>query len=613
MSNKQQTNGYDANTFKLIRQLALVRREQPKRWSEVDQEFYDMLVNKEIDYKQIQNEKEKCRESTEYFIDTYIQVKNKFENPDSIPEILKQRVVKDRIKFVMYDIQRELVAAIVNDDKVISTKSRQIGFTTTALACSVQLMTFHNNKTILLFSKSEKDAKDTLTELKFMYDNLPFFLRRIEYKRNEKELQLGTKMNASKIIAQTTGKSSGRSHAATQLICDEADYIQSIEDIYKAALFTIAATKGKIIVLSTPNMHGSWFQRMVKGAKNKENGFALIEGYQFTIPWRTQEWYDEQCALLNHDKKAIATELDMKQILPYDTYFDENKILSIKNLDPKDIISGSVDQFHKVKEDHNYIISVDCQEEGSHYNAVVVFDLEDYNIAASQLTRMNVFDTLIMLSNEYNNAKIMIERNRGFYLIKKFEENNLDHLLLPNIRYVAKTDKYEFDLDNDGKPNKLGFVTLKNTRNKLLTHLSDFIYKSTALPRKLLEEAQTFVIKRGKAVGLENDDLLMATGIGLLTAAVIEETRLNSKTDRKLRFLINLYQGEQLEKGHRNKQKELKETISGQISNMQRVVHSTIGNITFDHIEQLKMLQKLHDNDGGVSKIGKALSALYRA
>jgi hypothetical protein len=36
----------------------------------------------------------------------------------------------------MYDIQRELVNAIMNDDKVISTKSRQIGFTTTTLACA---------------------------------------------------------------------------------------------------------------------------------------------------------------------------------------------------------------------------------------------------------------------------------------------------------------------------------------------------------------------------------------------------------------------------------------------------------------------------------------------
>lgn len=154
---------------------------------------------------------------------------------------------------------------------------------------------------------------------------------------------------------------------------------------------------------------------------------------------------------------------------------------------------------------------------------------------------MNLFDTLLALSKEYNHAKIMIERNRGFYLIKKFEEGNLNHLLLPNIKYIAKTDKYEFDVDADGKPVKLGFVTLKNTRSKLLMHLSEYIHKATHLPKTMLHEASTFVIKRGKPQGLENDDLLITMGIALLTAAVIEETRELAKIDRKLKVLINMY------------------------------------------------------------------------
>jgi hypothetical protein len=48
-----------------------------------------------------------------------------------------------------------------------------------------------------------------------MYHNLPFFLRRNCYKLNEKEIILGNKMNGSKIIAQTSGRQSGRSHSAT--------------------------------------------------------------------------------------------------------------------------------------------------------------------------------------------------------------------------------------------------------------------------------------------------------------------------------------------------------------------------------------------------------------
>jgi len=118
-------------------------------------------------------------------------------------------------------------------------------------------LTFQNNKTVLLYSKTEKDTIEALSELKFMLDSLPFFLRRTEMKRNEKQLALGNRRNSSKIIAQTSGKQSGRSQSATWLICDEADYIEGIESIYKAALFTISATKGKMIILSTPNLYGS--------------------------------------------------------------------------------------------------------------------------------------------------------------------------------------------------------------------------------------------------------------------------------------------------------------------------------------------------------------------
>jgi hypothetical protein len=54
-----------------------------------------------------------------------------------MPDILRDKVEGDKIKFIMYDIQRKLVRAIMNSDKIISVKSRQIGFTTTSLACSL--------------------------------------------------------------------------------------------------------------------------------------------------------------------------------------------------------------------------------------------------------------------------------------------------------------------------------------------------------------------------------------------------------------------------------------------------------------------------------------------
>lgn len=162
-------------------------------------------------------------------------------------------------------------------------------------------------------------------------------------------------------------------------------------------------------------------------------------------------------------------------------------------------------------------------------------------IEATCLTRLDIYTTILAISKYFNNAKIMIERNRGFYLIKKFEENSQLHLLLPNIKYINKSDTFEFDLNKDGIPNKYGFVTLKTTRDKLLIYLSEYVHKSTELPEDFLYEASKFIIKRGKAVGLEHDDLLMSTGIGLFTYAVLNEAKILKSVDSKLVAFFNIY------------------------------------------------------------------------
>jgi len=125
---------YDTQTFALIKRLTALYKEN--KLFDIDKDILSQLVNNKLTANDLEIEKTKCSTDPIYFIDNWIWVKNKFDNPDTIPELLKDKVVGDRIKFMMYPIQRELVECIFNDDKVISTKSRQIGFTTTTLACA---------------------------------------------------------------------------------------------------------------------------------------------------------------------------------------------------------------------------------------------------------------------------------------------------------------------------------------------------------------------------------------------------------------------------------------------------------------------------------------------
>jgi hypothetical protein len=270
--------------------------------------------------------------------------------------------------------------------------------------------------------------------------------------------------------------------------------------------------------------------------------------------------------------------------------------------------------YHKQSVNDDYILAVDVQEEGTHYNAICLYNLTKQRIEGTCLTRLNLYESLVDLSKLYRNkatdqrAKIMIERNRGFYLIKKFEENELDYLLLPNIRYIKKTDSYEFDLDKDGKPYKLGFVTSESTRKKALVTLSEFMYKADKLPEDLHDEATKFVIKgRGKPVGLEHDDLIMATAIALFTNEILIQAQTKKKGNKKLTKFLKEY-WKQNQNVHKEKQKSMKREINDSIRSqvLKGLVAVNDTNLTGLDLQLYRKSQESDDN----SKINNAMRAL---
>lgn len=72
MALNKETHGLDKKTYALIKQLLILKKDTPKKFSDIDEIYLQMLVNKEIDYDWIQSEKAKCRESVVYFIEHYI-------------------------------------------------------------------------------------------------------------------------------------------------------------------------------------------------------------------------------------------------------------------------------------------------------------------------------------------------------------------------------------------------------------------------------------------------------------------------------------------------------------------------------------------------------------
>ena len=59
----------------------------------------------------------------------------------------------------------------------IILKSRQLGISTLSAGYSLWLMTFHKDKNILCIATKQETAKNMVTKVKFMYENLPSWLK----------------------------------------------------------------------------------------------------------------------------------------------------------------------------------------------------------------------------------------------------------------------------------------------------------------------------------------------------------------------------------------------------------------------------------------------------
>ena len=145
--------------------------------------------------------------------------------------------------------------------------------------------------------------------------------------------------NNSWVEAKASSPNAGRGESLTMLILDETAFIKDDQDIWMGAGMALSATKGKCIMISTPNGTGNLYHQTWVGALNKENDFNALNvhwtenpnssvGLKWTkstdgeidIPW--SPWYEEQCRRLGYDSVKIAQELDLS--------FEGSKYLAIE-------------------------------------------------------------------------------------------------------------------------------------------------------------------------------------------------------------------------------------------------------------------------------------------
>mgnify|MGYP001014723444 CR=1 FL=1 len=211
-----------------------------------------------------------------------------------------QHPQRGKIKFELYPFQEDVLTDVADNRFNIILKSRQLGISTLSAGYSLWCMLFKTDYNILVIATKQTTAKNLVTKVRVMFENLPSWLKVECTEKNKLGMAF---VNGSQIKAVSASEDAGRSEALSLLIVDEAAFIRNIREIWTSAQSTLS-TGGSAIMLSTPNGMGNLFHETWVKAEEHENDFNTIKLHWTVHPERDQDWRDEQTRQLGVKEAA---------------------------------------------------------------------------------------------------------------------------------------------------------------------------------------------------------------------------------------------------------------------------------------------------------------------
>ena len=436
-----------------------------------------------------------------------------------------QHPVRGKVNFNLYDFQEKSLESFMKHDYNIVLKARQLGLSTLTAGYALWMMTFQQDKNILVIATKQETAKNLVTKVRVMHANLPGWLKQPCVEDNKLSLRY---KNGSQIKAVASSEESGRSEALSLLIIDEAAFIDKIDTIWGASQQTLA-TGGRALVISTPNGVGNFFHKTWIGAEDGTNDFNFIKLHWSVHPERGQEWRDEQDKLLG--PSLAAQECDCDFITSGRGVIDglllENlKETSVREPMEKRGIDSNYWIWQPPNYTKNYVVSADVSRgDGTDYSAFHIIDVESLEQVAEYKGKISTQDfgnMLVNVASEYNNALLVVENNNiGWAAIQQVIDREY-----PNLFYTSKDLQYvdvQHQITNKYRSQERnmvpGFSTTSKTRPLIVAKLEEMFREESVVvhSQRLIDELFVFIYNGNRAEAMTgyNDDLVMSFAIAL--------------------------------------------------------------------------------------------------
>ena len=319
------------------------------------------------------------------------------------------------VPFKLYDYQKNMFTQFEENRFNVVLACRQSGKSISACAYLLWYTLFHSEKTVAILANKGATAREMLSRITLMLENIPFFLQPGSKALNKGSLEFS---NNSRILAAATSGSSIRGMSVNLLYLDEFAFVERAAEFYTSTYPVVSSGKDtKVIITSTANGIGNQFHKIWEGAVQNVNEFKSFRVDWWDVPGRDDGWKKQ--TISNTSQLQFDQEFGNTFFGTGDTLINAETLLGLRATNPQKISEGgNFLLYEEPIKGHDYIMTVDVSKgRGQDYSTFNLIDISVRPFEQVAVYRNNTISPLLFpnfiykYAKLYNDAYVVIESN----------------------------------------------------------------------------------------------------------------------------------------------------------------------------------------------------------
>lgn len=343
------------------------------------------------------------------------------------------------VPFDLYPYQEEMFRHFLDNRFSVVLACRQSGKSISSVGFLLWYAIFNPSKNIAIVANKGATAREMLSRITLMLENLPFYLQPGCKILNKGNIEFS---NNSKIFAAATSGSSIRGQSVNLLFMDEFAFVERAAEFYTSTYPVVSSGKDtKVIITSTANGIGNPYHKIWEGANQGVNEFKPFRVDWWDVPGRDEAWKEETIA--NTSEMQFEQEFGNTFFGTGNTLIRPEYLLNLKAARPIRILEGGdLLLYQEPKKGTEYVMLVDVAKgRGQDYSTFTIIDISARPFKQVASYRNNLIspvifpDILIKWAKAYNEAYCVVENNDAGQLVCRgmFYEHEYENMHMENM------------------------------------------------------------------------------------------------------------------------------------------------------------------------------------